>query len=351
MSSSRTTPPSTSSQTEEGNAAPAIIIVLILLGFAIWCISKAVIIVREREVIILQHFGRKHSVLTAGIHFVIPFIQTPRTYSWRYYKAASNGRLELVSFKGRAKVSTKTESMDFPKQDVISRDNARITLDAILNYRVDDPSKMIYSTQNLPYMLSKLLQAQIRNAAGTLDVDKIVDDTTVLSGIQSSLQNVTQQWGVRIEKVGVQEVDTHELRAALAKRKTAELNNKEVIITAKTTKQTTIVHAEGKRDEMIRIAEGVAQQTVSRARGEAQAIVNRANAEARSVKEIARAVASFGENPTSYLLAVKYIDVFGQLLKYKNTTVEFLPTDAAFLLTTKGLGLSTIMPSGGVQSR
>ena len=52
--------------------------------------------------------------------------------SWRYYKAASNGRLELVSFKGRAKVSTKTESMDFPKQDVISRDNARITLDAIL---------------------------------------------------------------------------------------------------------------------------------------------------------------------------------------------------------------------------
>ena len=127
---------------------------------------------------------------------------------------------------------------------------------------------MIYSTQNLPYMLSKLLQAQIRNAAGTLDVDKIVDDTTVLSGIQSSLQNVTQQWGVRIEKVGVQEVDTHELRAALAKRKTAELNNKEVIITAKTTKQTTIVHAEGKRDEMIRIAEGVAQQTVSRARGE-----------------------------------------------------------------------------------
>ena len=302
---------------------------------------------REKEVIVLQQWGRKHSVLTAGIHFIIPIMQAPRKYSWRYYKAASNGQLQLVKFEGRSIISTKTESMDFPKQDVISRDNARITLDAILNYRVADPAKMIYTTQNLPYMLSKLLQAQIRNAAGTLDVDKIVDDTTVLSGIQASLSNVTQKWGVNIEKVGVQEVDTHDLTQALAQRKTAELNNKEVIINSKTTKQTTIVHAEGKRDEMIRIAEGQAQQTVSRARGEAQAIINRANAEKRSVEEIARVVDSFGENPTSYLLAVKYIDVFGQLLKYRNTSVEFLPTDAAFLLTTKGLGLSTILPGGG----
>jgi regulator of protease activity HflC (stomatin/prohibitin superfamily) len=311
---------------------------------------QSFVIVREKEVIVLQQWGKKHSVLTAGIHFIIPIMQTPRKYSWRYFKASSDGKLQLVRFSGAVKISTKTESMDFPKQDVISRDNARITLDAILNYRVSDPAKMIYTTQNLPYMLSKLLQAQIRNAAGTLDVDKIVDDTTVLSGIQASLNNVTQKWGVSIEKVGVQEVQTHDLKAALAKRKTAELNNKEVIINSKTTKQTTIVHAEGKRDEMIRIAEGAAQQTVSRARGEAQAIINRANAEARSVKEIARAVASFGENPTSYLLAVKYIDVFGQLLKYSNTSVEFLPTDAAFLLTTKGLGLSTVM-SGGAKGK
>merc|ERR1711991_561456 len=92
----------------------------------------------------------------------------------------------------------------------------------------------------------------------------------------------------------------------------------------------------------IRVAEGQAQQTVSRARGEAQAIINRANAEARSLQEIARAVAASGEDPTSYLLAVKYIDVFGKILLYQNTSVEFLPTEAAFLLTSKGLGLSTI---------
>ena len=336
-----------SSEPEDGDSAGGIvgiIIVIVVVLSLLWLLSKAIIIVKEREVIVLQHWGKKHKNLRAGVHFVVPIMQAPRTYSWRYYRAAPNGQLQLISFKDKKLVSTKTESMDFPKQDVISRDNARITLDAILNYRVTDPSKMIYSTQNLPYMLSKLLQAQIRNAAGTLDVDKIVDDTTVLSGIQASLDTVTQRWGVTVEKVGIQEVNTHELQQALAKRKTAELNNKEVIIMAKTTKQTTVVHAEGKRDEMIRIAEGSAQQTVSSARGEAQAIINRANAEARSVMEIARAVAKFGENPTSYLLAVKYIDVFGQLLKYKNTKVEFLPSDAAFLLTTKDMGLNTIMP-------
>ena len=83
-------------------------------------------------------------------------------------------------------------------------------------------------------------------------------------------------------------------------------------------------------------------ETVSRARGEAQAIINRANAEARSVQEIARVVSASGEDPTSYLLAVKYIDVFGKILLYQNTSVEFLPAQAAFLLTSKGLGLSTI---------
>ena len=102
----------------------------------------------------LQRLGRKLGKLTAGWHFVIPWIDAPRTYSWRYYKASTSGRLELINFTGRKKISTKTESMDFPKQDVISRDNARITLDAILNYRIADPVTMIYSTQNLPYMLS-----------------------------------------------------------------------------------------------------------------------------------------------------------------------------------------------------
>ena len=280
---------------------------------------------------------------------MIPFVDAPRTYSWRYYKASTNGNLQLINFSGRKLISTKTESMDFPKQDVISRDNARITLDAILNYRISDATTMIYSTQNLPYMLSKLLQAQIRNAAGTLDVDKIVDDTTVLSGIQASLNNVTSKWGVIIEKVGVQEVDTHDLRASLAKRKTAELNNKEVIIKSKTDKQTKIVDAEGTRDQLIRVAEGEAQQTVSRARGEAQAIINRANAEARSVQEIARVVSASGEDPTSYLLAIKYIDMFGKLLLYQNTTVEFLPSAAAFLLTTKNLGFSTV--AGGSRAK
>jgi regulator of protease activity HflC (stomatin/prohibitin superfamily) len=329
--------------TEEGSAGLdggiVAIVVVLVVGLMMY---KSVFVVHEREVIVLQRLGRKLGKLTAGWHFVIPWIDAPRTYSWRYYKASTSGRLELINFTGRKKISTKTESMDFPKQDVISRDNARITLDAILNYRIADPVTMIYSTQNLPYMLSKLLQAQIRNAAGTLDVDKIVDDTTVLSGIQASLNNVTSKWGVTIEKVGVQEVDTHDLRSALAKRKTAELNNKEVIIKAKTDKQTTIVRAEGKRDELIRVAEGQSQQTVSRARGEAQAIINRANAEARSVQEIARVVSASGEDPTSYLLAVKYIDVFGKILLYQNTSVEFLPKQAAFLLTSKGLGLSTI---------
>ena len=237
--------------------------------------------------------------------------------------------------------------MDFPKQDVISRDNARVTLDAVINYKVTKPEVMIYGVQNLPYMLSKLLQAQIRNVAGTLDVDSIVDDTTALTGIQYSLNQIAMRWGVTVEKVGIQHVEARQLKDVLAKRKQAELQNKEIIIQAKTTKQKTVVLAEGERDKIVTEARGALQQVVSRARGDAQAIINKAGAEAKSVKEIARAVVSSGENPTEYLLAVKYIDALQAVLKKsRNTTISMLPKKGAFLFTSQALGMNTILPRG-----
>lgn len=320
------------------------IVLLVMLGLAVVLLWKSIFQVREREVIVIQRCGKKHRVLTAGIHCVIPFVDSPKKYGWRYYKTNSSGHPELVHFEGRTKISTKTEVMDFPRQDVISRDNARITLDAIINYKVTDAAKMIYTTQNLPYMLSKLLQAQIRNVAGMLDVDKIVDDTTVLSGIQQTLNNITLSWGVAIEKVGVQGVMTHELQPILAKRKTAELENKKKIINANMRKQTMVVKAEGERDKAIRLAEGTASQEASQARGEAQAIINRAQAEARSISEIARALRQQNENPTKYLLTVKYIDTLQKIVSIENTSVEFMPSKTAFLMTTKELGLSTVLP-------
>ena len=272
----------------------------------------------------------------------------PKTYTWKYFLTQGNNVVPVRKINHHI-ILTKSEVMDFPKQDVISRDNARVTLDAVMGYRISNPKKMIYNSQNLPYMLAKLLQAQVRNIAGTLDVDSIVDDTTALSGIQLSLNQISQRWGVTIEKVGIQGVEARQLKDVLAKRKRAELRNKEIIIQAKTTKQTTIVDSEGRRDKMITEARGTLDQKVSRARGVAAAIVNKAGAEAKSVKEIANAVVQAGENPTDYLLAVKYIDVLKDIMQMRNTRINLLPKKTAFLITSQALGMNTLMPKGGAR--
>jgi regulator of protease activity HflC (stomatin/prohibitin superfamily) len=320
-------------------------IVLSLLGlFIIASIVKSIIVVREKEVVIVEHFGKFSSALTAGVHFILPWIDAPKTFSVSYYISNNRGEMEHVVRKGQTRVSTQNEVLDFPRQHVITRDNALIHLDAILNYRIVSPKTMIYACQNLPRMLSKVLQAQIRNIAGTYNVDKIIEDSSTMDRVSGEIDSVARRWGCKVEFVKIQKVETGELRDVLARKKNADLKNKEIIIKAKAHKQTRVIESEGHRDRIMKEAEGEAQRMLSRARGQAQAIVNAARAEARSVKEIARAIARTGENPTKYLLALKYIDALKRIADMGQTEIQFLPHETAFLQTTSMLGLNTVLP-------
>ena len=129
----------------------------------------------------------------------------------------------------------------------------------MLQYRVVNPKQMVYSVTNLPNVLSKLLQAQLRDVAGSLDVDRIIEDTAILD-------RVARNWGVKIEMVKIQKVQANELSEVLAQKKNADFKNREVIINAKSNKQTRVINAEGQRDQKIREAEGEAQRIVASGR-------------------------------------------------------------------------------------
>jgi regulator of protease activity HflC (stomatin/prohibitin superfamily) len=123
---------------------------------------------------------------------------------------------------------------------------------------------MIYSCTNLPNVLSKLLQAQIRNVAGSLDIDQIIEESASLNILTGLMDNEASRWGVKIVFVKIQKVEAEELADVLAKKKNADLQNKEVIITAKAKKQTQVIESEGIRDSMIKKAEGEALEMMSR---------------------------------------------------------------------------------------
>lgn len=322
----------------------AIILVVLFVLLVLYAMYISVQVIKEKENVIVERFGEFKAVLTPGVHFIIPFVERAKTYSWRYL-LSQNGTTHRVHVTGRTRVPTKNEVMDFPKQAVITRDNAMIYLDAVLSYKIINAKEMIYNTQNLPHMLSKLLQAQIRNVAGMLDVDQIIEDQAAMDRVSQQMATISKRWGVHIEFVRIQKVEAGTLTHVLAKKKDADLRNKEVIISAKAQKQTRVIESEGNRDRMIREAEGEAQQILSRARGEAQAIINAANAEKEAVGQIARAIARTGENPTQYLLALKYIEALKRITAQPNTKVTFLPNDTAFMQTVgSAFGMNTVIP-------
>jgi regulator of protease activity HflC (stomatin/prohibitin superfamily) len=215
-----------------------------------------------------------------------------------------------------------------------------------LHLQVINAKTMLYNTQNLPRMMSKVLQAQLRNVAGSLDVDQMIESTAGLNRVGAEMKRIATRWGVHVDFVKIQKVEAGSLSRDLEKKKNADLKNKEVLIKAKAEKQTAVINAEGRRDEMIKNSEGEAQAVRSRARGEAKAILNQARAEADSIKEIARAIRRSGENPVKYLLALKYIDALRMIVSRGQTTVKVLPRETAFLQSAQALGLNTIAPTG-----
>ena len=158
-------------------------------------------------------------------------MDAPRTHTDRYTITNNNGTITLIQKNNIPTVSTQNEVLDFPQQTVITRDNARISLDAVLQYSITSPKTTIYAVDNLPNILSKLLQAQIRNVAGSLDVDQIIEDTAQMDRVSGLMDSAAVQFGVKISLVKIQRVDAGPLSQVLAQKKQADLSNKEVRLT------------------------------------------------------------------------------------------------------------------------
>ncbi|RHY43987.1 hypothetical protein DYB34_013395 [Aphanomyces astaci] len=242
-----------------------LIVAAAVVVFVIVTALKGIRIIKEKEVMVIERFGRFKTVLSPGCHFIIPFVDQPREHTQKYVVNVAD-RLTLVDKPKILTISTQNEVLDFPKQPVITRDNAAIFLDAVLQYSITSPKTYIYTVKNLPHLLSVLLQAQVRNVAGSLDVDQIIEDTAQMDRVSGLMDAAAVQYGVKIAMVKIQRVDAGALSQVLAKKKQADLNNKEIIIQAKAMKQTTVINSEGNRDRMIKESEGEAQQTLSRGR-------------------------------------------------------------------------------------
>ena len=306
----------------------AIIFALVVVLLVIVVISAGVKVVPQSETRVIERFGRFHSVLPPGLNFIIPFIDKPKLI----YIRTKHG------YTATSIIDLREQVYDFPSQQVITRDNVTTEINALLYFQITDPKKAVYEIDNLPNAIEKLTQTSLRNVIGELELDEtLTSRDTINSKLQVILDEATNKWGVKVNRVELQDITPPQsVRVAMEKQMQAERNRRAEILNAEGEKQSLILRSEGEKASKINQAEATKQAEILRAEGEAQAIILNAQAEAEAIRRVAEAVAMSQTDPATYILAMKYIDTLREMTSGQDNKTVYIPYEASSVLSSIG---------------
>ena len=281
-----------------------IAIVILVILFA----KMALVIIPQSETKIVERLGRYYATLRPGINIIIPFIDRAKSIV-----VLNHGRYQYSTT-----IDLREQVYDFPKQNVITKDNVQTEINALLYFQIVDPFKATYEINNLPNAIEKLTQTTLRNIIGELELDEtLTSRDTINKKLSAVLDDATDKWGVKVNRVELQDITPPDsVLTAMEKQMQAERNKRE---------KTAIVNK----------AEAAKQQAILEAEGEAQARIRKAEAEAKAIELITEAVGK-STNPANYLLAQKYIQMMQELAEGDKTKTVYLPYEATNLLGSIG---------------
>jgi regulator of protease activity HflC (stomatin/prohibitin superfamily) len=287
-------------------------IIIILAFFLLILASKALNIIRPYEKGIVETLGKYSAPpRQPGLVFILPFFQTI------------------------LKVDTREQVIDVPPQEVITRDNAAVTVDAVIFFRVTDPVRVIYNISNFQFAAIKLAQTNLRNIVGEMELDQTLSSREKINAqLREVLDEATDEWGVKVVRVEIQKIEPpHDITNAMSKQMKAEREKRAAILESEGFKQSAILKAEGERESQILRAEGERQSAIIRAEGQAQAVRTLADAEKFRIETVFHAI--HNGNPDPGLIAVRSLETLEKVADGKATKI-FLPTEAASALSSLG---------------
>jgi len=294
-------------------------------------------IVQQSEVIIIERLGKYSRTLTSGINIIWPIIDKPREITWRYVVEEMEGQKQ-IRFKQKTKIDLRETVYDFPKQNVITKDNVNIQINALLYFQIMDPVKAIYEIENLPDAIEKLTQTTLRNVIGELELDESLSSRdTINTKLRSILDDATNKWGVKVNRVELQDIaPPADIMEAMEKQMRAERDRRAAVLEAEGRKKAKILEAEGIKESEIKKAEGEKQSDILKAEGQAQARVKTAEAEAEAIKLVTNAIDSKNGDPINYLIATKYIDTLQEMVSGQDNKTIYMPFEATGVLSSLG---------------
>ena len=300
-----------------------IVIVVCILLFA----KMALVIIPQSETRIIERLGRYHATLKPGVNIIIPFVDRAKDIV-----AMVRGRYVYTN-----NIDLREQVYDFPKQNVITKDNVQTEINALLYFQIVDPFKAVYEINNLPNAIEKLTQTTLRNIIGELELDEtLTSRDTINTKLRVVLDDATNKWGIKVNRVELQDITPPEsVLTAMEKQMQAERNKRATILTSEGKKASDILQSQGEKMATINRAEAEKQQAILKAEGEAQARIRKAEAEAIAIQKITEAVGQ-STNPANYLLAQKYIMMLQQVAEGDKTKTVYLPYEATNLMGSIG---------------
>jgi len=274
---------------------------VLILAIVVVAIAKTAQIVPQRSAYVVERLGRFHSVLDAGFHLMIPFI-------------------DKVAYKH----TLKEEAIDVPQQACVTKDNIQIHVDGVIYMQVIDPKLASYGIEDYRFAAIQLAQTTLRSVIGKTDLDKSFEERVIINEkVVEVLSEASEPWGLKVLRYEVADIVLPEtIRDALEKQMRAERERRAVVAESEGAREAKINVSEGMKQEMINVSEGDMQKQINEAKGRAEEITLIADATAAGIERIAIAINQpGGADAVSLRIAEQYVKEFGKLAKENNTLI------------------------------
>ncbi len=283
------------------------IVVIALVAFVVLVLIAGIKTVPQGYRYTVERFGRYTRTLDPGLNLIIPFID----------------RLG-------AKMNVMEQVLDVPTQEVITKDNASVSADAVAFYQILNPAQAAYQISNLENAIQNLTMTNIRSVMGSMDLDELLSNREVINErLLRVVDDAVGPWGIKVTRVEIKDIQPpRDLVESMGRQMKAERE-----------KRAQVLEAEGSRNAQILRAEGAKQAAVLKAEGdreaafrEAEARERLAEAEAKATRVVSEAIAAGDVNAINYFVAQKYTEAMAAIGTAPNSKIVLMPMEASSLI-------------------